>query len=160
MTATFLRIICVSAPYPLAVPVFARTQADFNRRIAGSTNSLAQTNGGGHVGDIKEVAGKTLPPNWLYCDGSSISRVAYPELFAEIGVKWGAGDGMTTFTLPPSSVVAVATPPVTVVADASVSPPIASGSQPPAPSGAPGPSGGNISTGGRPRNKVTTTLPQ
>ena len=38
--------------------------------------------------------------NWLECDGSAISRTTYAELFANIGTKFGVGDGSTTFNLP------------------------------------------------------------
>ena len=52
------------------------------------------------VGVIKEFAG-TVPPNgWFFCDGEAVSRVTYSALFAVIGVKYGCGDGSTTFNLP------------------------------------------------------------
>jgi microcystin-dependent protein len=41
-----------------------------------------------------------FPEGWLKCDGSTLSRVLYPELFAVIGGQYGAGDGTTTFLLP------------------------------------------------------------
>lgn len=34
------------------------------------------------------------------CDGSEVSRTTYASLFGEIGTRYGAGDGSTTFTLP------------------------------------------------------------
>jgi microcystin-dependent protein len=37
---------------------------------------------------------------WLLCDGTTVSRDQFPKLFALIGVKHGAGDGFTTFSLP------------------------------------------------------------
>ena len=37
--------------------------------------------------------------NWLECDGSAISRTTYADLFANIGTKYGIGDGSTTFNL-------------------------------------------------------------
>jgi microcystin-dependent protein len=36
----------------------------------------------------------------LICDGSAVSRTTYPSLFAAIGIKYGPGDGSTTFNLP------------------------------------------------------------
>jgi microcystin-dependent protein len=36
----------------------------------------------------------------LECDGSAVSRTTYARLFAAIGTRYGAGDGVTTFNLP------------------------------------------------------------
>lgn len=42
--------------------------------------------------------GSTIPEGWLLCDGSSVSRTRYPQLFEAIGYKYGgSGD---TFYLP------------------------------------------------------------
>lgn len=38
--------------------------------------------------------------NFLYCDGSAISRKQYATLFQAIGTGFGGGDGATTFNLP------------------------------------------------------------
>jgi len=54
-------------------------------------------------GAILDYAGPTPPPGWLACDGRQISRTTYSELFAAIGTAWGAGDGSTTFNLPPAN---------------------------------------------------------
>ena len=40
------------------------------------------------------------PSGFLLCDGSSISRATYADLFAVIGTDFGNGDGSTTFDLP------------------------------------------------------------
>jgi len=37
---------------------------------------------------------------YLVCDGTQVSRTIYASLFSVIGVKYGVGDGKTTFTLP------------------------------------------------------------
>lgn len=37
---------------------------------------------------------------WLLADGSEVSRTTYAALFAEIGTRYGDGDGSTTFNLP------------------------------------------------------------
>jgi len=42
----------------------------------------------------------TIPPGFLECDGSAVSRTEYADLFGAIGTKYGAGDGSTTFNLP------------------------------------------------------------
>lgn len=52
------------------------------------------------VGAINEYGGSTAPAGWLLCDGSAISRATYADLFAVIGVAYGAGDGSTTFNVP------------------------------------------------------------
>lgn len=52
------------------------------------------------IGFIKPYAGTSIPEGYLYCDGSAISRTAYPELFAAIGTVWGEGDGAETFNIP------------------------------------------------------------
>jgi len=54
-------------------------------------------------GAILDYAGPNPPPGWLACDGRAISRTTYSELFAAIGTAWGAGDGSTTFNLPPAN---------------------------------------------------------
>lgn len=41
-----------------------------------------------------------LPPGWLFCDGSAVSRTTYAALFAAIGTAHGDGDGESTFALP------------------------------------------------------------
>lgn len=52
------------------------------------------------VGEIIMFAGSTSTDDrWLYCDGNSLSRSDYPELFAVIGTTYGAADG-THFNLP------------------------------------------------------------
>ena|SRR5438105_1357496 len=37
---------------------------------------------------------------WLYCNGDSISRTQYADLFAVIGSAFSSGDGVSTFNLP------------------------------------------------------------
>ena len=55
------------------------------------------------VGTVVDRASANVPAGWLECDGTAVSRVTYAALFAELGITWGAGDGVTTFNLPPSS---------------------------------------------------------
>jgi len=52
------------------------------------------------VGKIDMFAGSSAPSGWFICDGSAISRLDYPELYAVIGTTYGAGDGSLTFNLP------------------------------------------------------------
>lgn len=51
-------------------------------------------------GTILAYSGSTAPSGFLICDGSLPLRVDYPDLFNNIGVAWGIGDGSTTFHLP------------------------------------------------------------
>lgn len=51
------------------------------------------------IGSVMAFAGATPPAGWLLCDGTSVDRVAYPDLFAVIGTNHGAVDGFT-FNLP------------------------------------------------------------
>lgn len=37
--------------------------------------------------------------DYLECNGQNVSRATYASLFAKWGTVWGAGDGVTTFTL-------------------------------------------------------------
>ena len=54
------------------------------------------------VGAIFDFAGTYAPAGWLICDGRLISRTTYSQLFSVISTYWGAGDGSTTFALPPT----------------------------------------------------------
>lgn len=52
------------------------------------------------IGTIIMFAGKNPPENWLFCDGSAISRTEYQNLYKIIGDIYGSGDGKSTFNLP------------------------------------------------------------
>ena len=52
------------------------------------------------IGAIQAYGGETAPAGWLICDGSTVSRTGYSELFSAIGTAFGEGDGSTTFNLP------------------------------------------------------------
>ena len=49
----------------------------------------------------------TIPKGWLVCDGATYSRATYLRLFNKIGVKYGSGDGATTFNVPNLSGVTI-----------------------------------------------------
>lgn len=51
------------------------------------------------VGVIVPYGGGILPSGWLPCDGRSLLRSAYPNLFAAIGTVWGSVDA-THFNIP------------------------------------------------------------
>lgn len=51
------------------------------------------------VGEILCYAVDATIPNWLHCDGQSLVRTAYPDLFAVIGTLYGSADS-THFNVP------------------------------------------------------------
>lgn len=51
-------------------------------------------------GDLKDTVSTDTPAGWLECMGQPVSRTGYPNLFAAIGTRWGAGDGFSTFNVP------------------------------------------------------------
>ena len=51
------------------------------------------------IGSITAYAGQTAPEGYMICDGSTLNKADYPELFDVIGTVYG-GDGVTTFNLP------------------------------------------------------------
>lgn len=54
----------------------------------------------GDIGSIQAFGGTGTPDGFLYCNGQTVSRIEYADLFAAIGTAYGAGDGSTTFHLP------------------------------------------------------------
>lgn len=52
------------------------------------------------IGSIIQFAGRTIPNNYLVCDGSAVSRTDYAQLYAAIGDTYGPGDGVSTFNIP------------------------------------------------------------
>ncbi|MCP3924935.1 MAG: tail fiber protein [Desulfobacterales bacterium] len=60
---------------------------------ATSANSLL-------TGEILTCPFETVPAGFLECDGSTINRTTYADLFTAIGDLYGIGDGSTTFEIP------------------------------------------------------------
>lgn len=52
------------------------------------------------VGTVVQYAGSFPPDGWVVCDGRTLSRTVYEELFDSIGTTYGSGDGSTTFNIP------------------------------------------------------------
>lgn len=52
------------------------------------------------VGVIAPYVNSSAPTGWLLCNGAAVSRATYSDLFAVIGVSYGAGDGASTFNVP------------------------------------------------------------
>lgn len=81
------------------------TDNDVLTTVAGVVTWQAPAASGGGGTDIPvgvgmDYWGNTAPTGWLFADGSAISRTTYADLFAVMGVSFGAGDGSTTFNLP------------------------------------------------------------
>lgn len=55
---------------------------------------------GSPTGMIAFIHDTDVPDGWLLCNGAAVSRTEYAALFDKIGVKYGSGDGSTTFNLP------------------------------------------------------------
>ncbi len=52
------------------------------------------------TGAVMPFAGDNVPDGFLLCNGQAVSRKTYQGLFGIIGVKYGVGDGSTTFNVP------------------------------------------------------------
>lgn len=52
------------------------------------------------AGAVQPFAMNTAPAGWLAADGTAVSRTDFANLFAAIGIAYGAGNGSTTFNLP------------------------------------------------------------
>ncbi len=52
------------------------------------------------IGDIDFWTTEIIPSGYLIANGSAVSRSTYASLFSVIGVRYGVGDGSTTFNLP------------------------------------------------------------
>jgi hypothetical protein len=152
VTAAVYWFICAREAYPSALPTAAANQASFNRQATNAIAGLRKSRHG--IGDLLARPNGNAVPNHLLCDGSAIDRISYPQLFAEIGTEWGAGDGSTTFNLPSLNGGTLPTPttlpPQTVDTGGTVS---TGGTviQPSDPGQTGGTSGGNVTTGGRPK---------
>jgi microcystin-dependent protein len=62
--------------------------------------NAATASNGVPTGMIAYWPASGIPDGWLECNGATVSRDAYSELYAVIGDKYGKGDGSTTFNLP------------------------------------------------------------
>lgn len=63
-------------------------------------NVISSISVGLPIGCGCDYFGTTAPENYMFADGSAISRTEYSELFAVIGTTYGNGDGSATFNLP------------------------------------------------------------
>ena len=88
--ATQAQAIAGTAANLLLTPQAAKAMID---------NALSgQPDSGVPSGVMVPFAGKTVPDGWLLCNGASLAKASYPDLFTAIGYTWG-GSG-NTFYLP------------------------------------------------------------
>ena len=52
------------------------------------------------TGTVIAFAANSTPSGYLLCNGATVSRTTYADLFAVIGTTYGTGDGSKTFALP------------------------------------------------------------
>ena len=52
------------------------------------------------IGSVVHYPTDAVPEDYLECNGQTVLRDAYPELFNVIGVTYGPGDSVSTFRLP------------------------------------------------------------
>ena len=69
--------------------------------IAGDGSSLTGI-AGSPSGSVTMWAGAagSIPTGYLLCNGQTVSRSTYADLFSAIGTTYGAGDGSSTFLVP------------------------------------------------------------
>ena len=53
-----------------------------------------------NIGTMLNYGGSTALTNYIFADGSEVSRHTYDELFNVTSISYGAGNGYTTFNLP------------------------------------------------------------
>ena len=58
--------------------------ASWGDAVAGAINAM--------VGLVLPFAGSSAPAGWLLCDGSSVLRATYADLFAVVGTTYGSAD--------------------------------------------------------------------
>jgi microcystin-dependent protein len=73
-------------------------------KVYADISTLLNGGGGGALpaGTIVPFAGPigNIPIDFLLCDGSTINRNDFSDLFATLGEAWGEGDAATTFEIP------------------------------------------------------------
>jgi hypothetical protein len=133
--------ICAKTTADFIVPVQAASQQEFNRKVSNAFKGMV----GGvlRVGDLKDRPTQDALPNHLLCDGTTISRINYPEL-----VTYLAGATATAATLPDYTGAVEITEP-TVTQETNSSGTVSTGGTPTDQGGTGGTEGGNVPSGGR-----------
>jgi microcystin-dependent protein len=90
-----------------ALPIADATKNGMLRQVSGKitdfvdgTNNCQSIHNFLPAGVVVDYAGPTVPPTgWIYCDGRSLLRTDYPDLFVAIGTSYGTVDS-THFNVP------------------------------------------------------------
>ena len=76
-------------------PTYPQTTNTNQLATIGYANSIPP------IGTILMYAGTTVPTNYIFCKGQSLSQIGtYKNLYDVIGTNYGTGDGEDTFSLP------------------------------------------------------------
>ncbi|MBP2657164.1 MAG: Tail Collar domain protein [Firmicutes bacterium] len=67
---------------------------------AAAANAASAGTAANPTGVILPYGGSSAPDGYLLCDGSTLSRTTYANLYDVVGTTYGTGDGSTTFALP------------------------------------------------------------
>jgi hypothetical protein len=138
--------ICSKQTYPLSVPQFAINSADHYRKVHNAFSAIGS--GFRRVGDLVLRPTADAFDDHLLCDGSTLSRDNFPQLAAYLS------PGTDTFDLPNylTGLTFASTAPAQTVSDGGT---VSTGGTVTEPTGSGqtgGTTGGNVSSGGRPRN--------
>ena len=69
--------------------------------VANAVNELTDGPSGTPIGALTDWGGTTAPEGWLLCDGSTVSRATYPELFNVLSTRFNTGgESSSQFRLP------------------------------------------------------------
>ena len=100
-TGTGAAVLAVS-PTLTGVPVAPTASPGTSTTQLATTAFVAAASAAASVptGTIVMFGSATAPTGYLGCDAAAVSRTTYADLFAVVGITWGAGDGSTTFNVP------------------------------------------------------------
>ena len=69
--------------------------------VANAINELTEGPSGTPIGALTDWGGDVAPEGWLLCDGSTVVRATYPELFAVLSTRFNTGgESGSEFRLP------------------------------------------------------------
>lgn len=74
----------------------------YTEKFNGASNEILKIQSGLRAGLVNFWPGTTssIPLGWVLCDGRALDRTKYEELFSVLGIRYGVGDGKTTFNVP------------------------------------------------------------